>query len=106
MGLLLIGLIVLVVALVLGVVVIGLVFKLLWFVLAGLVIGALARLVLPGEQRIGVLMTALCGIGGSVLGGVIAHLLGLGTILGFVVAVAVAAALVSLVERRRPRGIV
>ena len=88
---------------VLGIAVLGLVFKLLWLALVGLIIGALARAILPGRQEIGVLATALYGIGGSLLGGVIAHILGLGSVLEFVAAIGVAAALIAFVGgRRRP----
>jgi uncharacterized membrane protein YeaQ/YmgE (transglycosylase-associated protein family) len=92
-------------AFLIGIAVVGLVFKLLWFVLIGLVIGALARLVLPGAQQIGVLGTALCGIGGSLLGGIIASAFDLGTILSFLVSLAAAAVLIAVVEGRQPRTI-
>ena len=88
---------------VLGIAILGLVFKLLWLALVGLVIGALARAILPGRQEIGVLATALYGIGGSLLGGVIAHIFGLGNVLEFVAAIGVAAALIAFVGgRSRP----
>jgi uncharacterized membrane protein YeaQ/YmgE (transglycosylase-associated protein family) len=35
----------------------------------GLIIGALGRLLVPGRQPLGCLMTMLVGIGGSLLGG-------------------------------------
>lgn len=91
-----------VLAVVLGIAVVGLAFKLLWWALAGLVIGALARLVLPGRQAIGWLWTIGAGIAGSLLGGVIADALDVGGILQFLIAVAVAAALIAfLVGSRR-----
>jgi uncharacterized membrane protein YeaQ/YmgE (transglycosylase-associated protein family) len=73
------------------------------FIVAGLVIGLLARLVLPGRQEIGLLWTLLIGVAGSVVGGVIANLIGSGDIfelnfIGFVVAVAAAAGLLAVVE--------
>ena len=37
-------------------------------ILVGLIVGALARLVMPGKQNIGVIMTVLLGIVGSFLG--------------------------------------
>jgi uncharacterized membrane protein YeaQ/YmgE (transglycosylase-associated protein family) len=37
-------------------------------ILVGLVIGALARLVMPGKQNIGVIMTVLLGVVGSFVG--------------------------------------
>ncbi len=41
-------------------------------IVTGLVVGALARLVLPGRQPIGVLLTILVGFVGAFLGGAIA----------------------------------
>jgi uncharacterized membrane protein YeaQ/YmgE (transglycosylase-associated protein family) len=96
----LIVLIAIILVFVLGIAILGLVFKLLWLALVGLIIGTLARAILPGRQDIGVLATALYGIGGSLLGGVIAHILGLGTILEFVTAIAVAAGLIAFVGGR------
>ena len=73
------------------------------FIVAGLVIGALARLIKPGRQRIGCLGTLLLGLVGSVIGGVIANLLGTGdvfelNVLGFVVAVIAAVMLIGVAE--------
>lgn len=73
------------------------------FVVAGLVIGALARLIKPGQQRLSVLATLGLGLVGSVIGGVIASLLGTGDIfelnvLGTIVAVIAAVALVGVAE--------
>ncbi|MFD3444080.1 GlsB/YeaQ/YmgE family stress response membrane protein [Microbacteriaceae bacterium 4G12] len=73
------------------------------FIVAGLVIGALARLIKPGRQNLGVLATLLLGLAGSVIGGVIANLLGTGDIfelnvLGFVVAVIAAVLLIGVAE--------
>jgi uncharacterized membrane protein YeaQ/YmgE (transglycosylase-associated protein family) len=47
---------------------------------AGLVIGALARLIKPGKQRLGVLATLLLGLAGSAIGDVVANLLGTGDV--------------------------
>ena len=73
------------------------------FLVAGLVIGALARLVVPGRQNLGILATLGLGVVGSVIGGVIASLLGTGSIwelnvIGFVVAVIAAVCLVGVAE--------
>jgi uncharacterized membrane protein YeaQ/YmgE (transglycosylase-associated protein family) len=74
------------------------------FVVAGLIIGLLARLLLPGRQRIGLLWTLVLGVLGSVIGGMIANLLGSGDIfelnfIGFVVAVLAAVGLLAAAER-------
>ncbi|MEV4006500.1 hypothetical protein, partial [Actinomadura sp. NPDC049753] len=50
----------------------------LWFIVVGAVIGALARLVVPGRNPIGILLTVLVGIAGAILGGVVADALGAG----------------------------
>jgi len=73
------------------------------FIVAGLIIGALARLVKPGKQNLSLLMTLLLGLAGSVIGGVIANLLGTGDIwelnvIGFVVAVIAAVLLIGVFE--------
>lgn len=67
------------------------------YLVIGLVIGALARLVVPGPQHIGLLLTILLGVVGAVVGGLIASALGLGTVLSFLASLAVAALLVYLV---------
>ena len=48
------------------------------WVLFGLVAGALARLLLPGRQNIGWLMTIVVGVVGSFLGGLLFSFIGLG----------------------------
>jgi len=73
------------------------------FIVAGLVIGALARLVKPGKQNLSILWTLLLGLAGSVIGGLIASLLGTGDIfeldfLGFVLAVVAAVMLIGVAE--------
>ena len=110
MPLLLLVLLAIVVLVVLGWAIVGVTLYLLWWALIGLFLGALGRLVVPGRQSIGLLATAASGIAASLLGGVIAHAAHLGSVLQFVIAVLVAAALVMLfttVERarnRRPAG--
>ncbi|MDQ3660426.1 MAG: GlsB/YeaQ/YmgE family stress response membrane protein [Actinomycetota bacterium] len=73
------------------------------FVIAGLVIGALARLIKPGRQNLSVPVTLIVGLIGSVIGGVIANLLGTGDIfelnvVGFVVAVVASIVLLGIAE--------
>ena len=75
----------------------------LGFIIAGLVIGALARLFKRGKQDLSLLMTLLLGLVGSVIGGVVANLLGTGDIfelnvLGFIVAVIAAVLLIGVFE--------
>jgi uncharacterized membrane protein YeaQ/YmgE (transglycosylase-associated protein family) len=74
------------------------------FIVAGLVIGALARLLMPGRQKIGLLWTLLLGLAGSVIGGTLANLIGTGDIMelnviGFIVAVLCSVGLLAVAER-------
>ena len=73
------------------------------FLVAGLVIGALARLIKPGKQSLGLLATLGLGLVGSLIGGLIAQMLGTGSIwelnvLGFVLAVIAAVLLIGVAE--------
>jgi uncharacterized membrane protein YeaQ/YmgE (transglycosylase-associated protein family) len=73
------------------------------FIVAGLVIGALARLIKPGKQHLGIIATLILGLVGSVIGGVVANLLGTGDIwelnvLGFIVAVIASILLIGVAE--------
>ncbi len=45
-----------------------------WIVF-GFVVGLVARALMPGEQRMGFIKTTLLGVGGSFVGGAIAHAL-------------------------------
>ena len=78
-------------------------FQILGLIVIGLVIGALARLIKPGRQAIGLLMTLLLGVVGALIGGVVANLLGTGSIfelnfIGFIVAVVAAVLLIGIAE--------
>jgi uncharacterized membrane protein YeaQ/YmgE (transglycosylase-associated protein family) len=73
------------------------------FIVAGLVIGAIARLLRPGPENLGLLATLLIGLAGSIVGGLIASLLGTGDIwelnvLGFILAVVAAIVFVGVAE--------
>ena len=73
------------------------------FIVAGLIIGLLARLLLPGRQKIGLLWTLVLGVLGSVVGGVVANLIGTGDIfelnvIGFMVAVLASVGLLAVAE--------
>ena len=48
----------------------------LWMLIVGLVVGALAKLVMPGRDPGGVIVTILLGVAGAFLGGWIGHALG------------------------------
>lgn len=83
-------------------------FNLIGLVFTGLIIGALARLFTRGKQNLSLLATLLLGLVGAFVGGVVASLLGTGgifelNIIGFVVAVVAAVALVGTAEQIQAR---
>jgi uncharacterized membrane protein YeaQ/YmgE (transglycosylase-associated protein family) len=43
----------------------------IWMLIIGLIAGALARLIMPGRDPMGIVMTIILGIVGSVLGGLV-----------------------------------
>jgi uncharacterized membrane protein YeaQ/YmgE (transglycosylase-associated protein family) len=83
--------------------------QIIGLLIVGLIIGALARLVKPGRQTLGIAMTMLLGVVGALIGGWIASLLGTGDItelnfIGFIIAVVVAVLLIGLAEGTMGRG--
>lgn len=56
----------------------GLLISLCIMAVVGLIVGFLARLIMPGAHPMSTGKTILLGVGGSVVGGMIARLLGLG----------------------------
>jgi uncharacterized membrane protein YeaQ/YmgE (transglycosylase-associated protein family) len=69
--------------------------EIIGLIIIGLIVGALGRLIHPGPDPMGILVTIAIGIAASLLVG---WLVG-GGILGFILAVIVAAVLVALVAR-------
>jgi uncharacterized membrane protein YeaQ/YmgE (transglycosylase-associated protein family) len=72
-------------------------------VIVGLIIGALARLVMPGKQNIGVIMTIVLGVVGSFVGSWLCYNLfgyqnegGGWAVIPFLVGIVVAAVLIAL----------
>lgn len=45
----------------------------LWMFIVGIVVGAIARFIMPGSQHLGLLMTGVLGIAGSLVGGLLAR---------------------------------
>jgi uncharacterized membrane protein YeaQ/YmgE (transglycosylase-associated protein family) len=46
----------------------------IWSIIVGFIVGWVARAVMPGAQHLGFIMTTLLGIGGSIVGGLIARI--------------------------------
>ncbi|KGH48607.1 membrane protein [Modestobacter caceresii] len=73
------------------------------FLVFGLIVGALARLIKPGKQNLSILATLALGVVGSLIGGVVATLLGTGdfgelNIIGGIVAIVAAVLLIGVAE--------
>jgi uncharacterized membrane protein YeaQ/YmgE (transglycosylase-associated protein family) len=81
----------------------GFAWTVLWYVLVGLIIGGIARLLVRGTGGYGVGMTIIAGIAGSLLGGLLAHVLDSGWFVEFLLAVLVAAVLVAATARAAER---
>jgi uncharacterized membrane protein YeaQ/YmgE (transglycosylase-associated protein family) len=75
-----------------------------WLII-GLVVGGVAHLLVPGRQRIGIILTVLIGIVGALIGGVItAAILGAGhAVITFIVSLVIAALLISAASHPRSR---
>ena len=78
----------------------------IWTIVLGLVIGVLAKLLHPGKENMGFIMTVVLGIAGSFLAGVIGQFLGwytAGEGAGFIASVVVAIILLAIYGRIRGR---
>lgn len=76
-------------------------------IVVGLIVGAIARFVLPGEQKMGWIMTILLGIGGSMLAGFVGQALGwyaMGQPAGWIASVVGAVVLLVVVQKLRGGG--
>ena len=82
--------------------------SILGWILFGLIVGALAKLVMPGRDPGGIIVTMLLGIAGAVIGGLIGRALGFygpGEAAGFVMSFLGAVVLLviyRMMVRRRP----
>jgi uncharacterized membrane protein YeaQ/YmgE (transglycosylase-associated protein family) len=45
----------------------------IWYIIVGFIVGWIARAIMPGAQHLGFILTTLLGIGGSIVGGLIAR---------------------------------
>ncbi|MFO1328577.1 MAG: GlsB/YeaQ/YmgE family stress response membrane protein [Rubrivivax sp.] len=76
-------------------------------IIVGLIVGAIARFVLPGEQKMGWIMTILLGIGGSMLAGFVGQAMGwyaVGQGAGWIASVVGAVVLLVVVQKLRGGG--
>jgi uncharacterized membrane protein YeaQ/YmgE (transglycosylase-associated protein family) len=76
-------------------------------IIVGVVIGTLGRLVVPGRQRVNLVLIFLAGLVGSIIGGFLgSHILGLGWIGTTLVEIGVAAAVIAFMASRSGRRLV
>jgi uncharacterized membrane protein YeaQ/YmgE (transglycosylase-associated protein family) len=74
----------------------------LYLAFVGLIIGAIARFVLPGEQKMGWILTSLLGIAGSLVAGFVGQSLGWyqpGQTAGWIASVVAAVVLLYAVQK-------
>jgi uncharacterized membrane protein YeaQ/YmgE (transglycosylase-associated protein family) len=76
-------------------------------IIVGLIVGALARFVMPGEQKMGWILTCLLGIGGSLIAGYVGQALGwyaVGQPAGWIASVLGALGLLFVAQKLRGGG--
>ena len=74
--------------------------------IVGLIVGAIARFIMPGEQKMGWILTCLLGVGGSLLAGYVGQALGwyaVGQPAGWIASVVGALVLLFVVGKLRSR---
>ena len=89
----------------LGAMFLGITVSVVQHLIAGLVVGALARLVIPGRENIGLLGTALFGVAGGLLGGFFGQFLGAGSGVELLLSIGCAAALLVSTGRAQRRAV-
>jgi len=80
--------------------------SIIWMMIIGLVVGALAKLLMPGRDPGGVLMTILVGICGSILAGILGRSIGWyaeGQPTGFIASVLGAILLLAIYRAIKPK---
>ena len=76
-------------------------------IIVGLIVGAIARFIMPGEQKMGWILTCLLGIGGSLAAGFVGQALGwyqAGQGAGWIASVVGALVLLFVVQKVRGGG--
>lgn len=54
-----------------------------YWIIMGLVVGILAKVIMPGKDPGGAIVTILIGVAGAFVGGFVGQALGIGTVTGF-----------------------
>jgi uncharacterized membrane protein YeaQ/YmgE (transglycosylase-associated protein family) len=77
------------------------------WILLGLIVGSFAKLIMPGKDPGGFLITIFIGMAGAFVGGYGGHLLGIGEVAGFdlvSLSLATAGAILLLIAYRMVKG--
>lgn len=78
----------------------------LYIIFIGLIVGILARLIAPGRRRLGIILTAVLGIGGAVLATWLGQQMGwyaVGEAAGFIGALLGSILILGIAQLLRPR---
>ena len=81
----------------------------IWMLIIGLVIGALAKLIMPGKDPGGIIITSLIGVAGSLIAGMVGHAAGWypeGAPAGFIASVIGAIVLLAIYRAFTHRAVV
>lgn len=78
----------------------------LWMLIIGLIAGAIAKLIMPGKDPGGIVVTMLLGIAGSFVGGFLARAVGVGDggaagLIGAIIGAVILLAIYRMVTGRR-----
>ena len=81
----------------------------IWMLIIGLIAGAIAKLIMPGKDPGGILITMLLGVAGAFLGGFLFRALGFGGdgaagLIGAIIGALILLALYRVFMRNRGRG--
>lgn len=78
-----------------------------WTIVVGFIVGVIAKLLHPGKENMGFIVTVLLGIGGSFLAGILGQAMGwyqAGEGAGFIASIVVAIVLLMIYGRLQNRG--
>ena len=81
--------------------------QIVWMVVVGFIVGLVARAVMPGSQNLGIVLTSVLGIVGSLVAGLLGQALGLyppGAGAGFIASVIGALLLLFIYGKVKGRG--
>ncbi|GAA4412069.1 GlsB/YeaQ/YmgE family stress response membrane protein [Quisquiliibacterium transsilvanicum] len=81
--------------------------QIVWMVVVGFIVGLVARAVMPGSQNLGIVLTSVLGIVGSLVAGFLGQALGLyppGAGAGFIASVVGALVLLFIYGKVKGRG--